>query len=122
MLRSNLYISLCLTLAILFLIATVSPTPVTPARLSRVTNTGEEVLNLNPSLSGNGRFIAFESSIDLAGAGGNGFHALVADLISEPPTYEQMGSSRAVAPAISQDGSHIAFASTSDPLGTNADG
>ena len=33
-----------------------------------------------------------------------------------------MGNSRAVTPAISQDGSHIAFASTDNPLGTNDDG
>ncbi|PYS79692.1 MAG: hypothetical protein DMF70_12580, partial [Acidobacteria bacterium] len=33
-----------------------------------------------------------------------------------------MGATRAVAPAISQDGSRIAFASKDDPLGTNLDG
>ena len=33
-----------------------------------------------------------------------------------------MGITRAVAPAISQNGSHIAFASTTIQLGTNADG
>src|SRR5207249_6035046 len=33
-----------------------------------------------------------------------------------------MGGTRAAAPAISQDGSRIAFASKDDPLGTNADG
>ena len=33
-----------------------------------------------------------------------------------------MGGSRAAAPAVSQDGSRIAFASKDDPLGTNADG
>jgi uncharacterized protein (TIGR03437 family) len=87
-----------------------------------VTITGEEVLNLNPSLSGDGRFIAFESTADLAEAGGNGFHALRADLLSEPLTLTQLGNSRSVTPAISQDGSFIAFASYDNPLGTNADG
>ncbi|HEU4477036.1 MAG TPA: hypothetical protein VFR80_00880, partial [Pyrinomonadaceae bacterium] len=94
----------------------------TTSRLRRVTPTSEEVFNLNPSLSGDGRFIAFESSFDLAGAGGNGFHALRADLASDPASFEQMGTTRAVTPAISQDGSHVAFASTDNPLGTNRDG
>ena len=54
------------------------------------------------TLSGDGRFLAFESTFDLAGAGGNGFHALVANLDSTPPSFEQMGITRAVAPAISR--------------------
>ncbi len=33
-----------------------------------------------------------------------------------------MGATRAPAPAISQDGSRIAFASKDNPLGTNNDG
>jgi hypothetical protein len=90
--------------------------------LRRVTNTTEEGVNVNPSLSGDGRRISFESTKDLAGAGGNGFHALRADLSSDPATFVQMGVTRAPAAGISQDGSIIAFASRDDPLGTNTDG
>jgi uncharacterized protein (TIGR03437 family) len=122
MLRTNLRTSLYFIVAILSLIAAVPKTAVTISGLRRVTTTGEEVLNLNPSLSGDGRFLAFESTSDLAGAGGNGFHALLADLDSTPASFDEIGSTRAVAPAISQSGSHIAFSSHSDPLATNADG
>jgi uncharacterized protein (TIGR03437 family) len=90
--------------------------------LRRVTNTTEDGVNVNPSLSGDGRRISFESTKDLAGAGGNGFHALRADLSTDPATFIQMGVTRAPAPGISQDGSIIAFASKDDPLGTNPDG
>ena len=37
------------------------------------------------------------------------------------PAFAQIGISRAVAPAVSQDGSRIAFASTEDLVGTNPD-
>jgi uncharacterized protein (TIGR03437 family) len=91
--------------------------------LRRVTNTTDEGLNLNPSLSGDGRIIAFETTEDVAHAGGSsGFRAIRADVSSEPPAFVQMGRTRAVAPAISQDGSRIAFASKDNPLGTNQDG
>jgi hypothetical protein len=88
-----------------------------------VTNTSQEGLNINPSLSGDGRRISFESTEDLAGAGGSDhFRALRADLSSAPATFVQMGAARAPAPGISQDGSIIAFAAKENPLGTNADG
>lgn len=122
MLRATLFTRVCFIFTILFLIFTDLSTAEPTSVLRRVTITTEDVLNLNPSLSGNGRFIAFESTFDLAVAGGNGFHALLADLNSEPQTFEQMGSTRTVAPAISQNGSSVAFSSNSDPLGTNADG
>ena len=38
--------------------------------LRRVTNTTEEGININPSISGDGRVLAFESTEDIAGAGG----------------------------------------------------
>ena len=107
---------------IFLIVLSLYRTAETSARLRRVTSTSEEIFNLNPSLSGDGRFLAFESSFDLAGAGGNGFHALRAGLASDPASFEQMGTTRAVTAAISQDGSHIAFASTDNPLGTNRDG
>jgi len=91
--------------------------------LRRVTNTTEEGINLNPSISGDGRIIAFESTEDIAGGGGaDHFRAIRANVAGDPATFFQMGGTRAVAPAVSQDGSRIAFASKDDPLGTNLDG
>jgi uncharacterized protein (TIGR03437 family) len=91
--------------------------------LRRITNTTEEGMNLNPSISGDGRFVAFESSEDIAHAGGaESFRSIRTNVAVDPPTFLQMGATRGPAPAISQDGSRIAFASKDDPLGTNADG
>jgi len=91
--------------------------------LRRITNTTEEGINLNPSLSGDGRVIAFESTEDVAQAGGNDhFRAIRAGLNGDPATFFQIAGSRLVAPAISQDGTRIAFASRDDLLGTNSDG
>jgi uncharacterized protein (TIGR03437 family) len=93
------------------------------AGLRRVTNTSEEGININPSISGDGRIIAFESTEDVAHAGGaDHFRAIRADLTADPATLFQIGGTRAVAPAISQDGTRIAFASKDDPLGANPDG
>ena len=93
------------------------------ADLRRVTDTSEEGLNLNPSISGDGRIIAFESTEDVADAGGiDRFRAIRANLTADPATFFQIGANRAAAPAISQDGSRIAFASKDDPLGSNPDG
>jgi WD40-like Beta Propeller Repeat len=100
----------------------VRPT-LTQSPLQRITNTTEEGININPSISGDGRIVAFESTEDIAGAGGSDhFRAIRANIAVGPPTFFQMGGTRAVAPAISQDGSRIAFASKDDPLGTNSDG
>jgi len=91
--------------------------------LRRITNTSEEGISLNPSISGDGKVITFESTEDISGAGGSDhFRTIRANISSEPPTFFQMGGTRAVTPAISQDGSRIAFASKDDPLGTNSDG
>src|SRR2546425_4461601 len=95
----------------------------TQSTLRRITNTTEEGINLNPSISGDGRIVAFESTEDIAGAGGaDHFRAIRANITVDPSTFFQMGGTRAVTPAISQDGSRIAFASKDDPLGTNPDG
>jgi uncharacterized protein (TIGR03437 family) len=100
----------------------VRPTQ-TQSPLRRITNTSEEGININPSISGDGRIVAFESTEDIAGAGGSDhFRAIRANIAVDPPTLSQMGGTRAVAAAISQDGSRIAFASKDDPLGTNPDG
>ena len=89
----------------------------------RVTNTTEEGININPSISGDGKVLAFESTEDIASTGGKDrFRAIRANVATDPAAFFQMGGTRAVAPAISQEGSRIAFASKDDPLGTNADG
>src|SRR5258706_14247202 len=91
--------------------------------LRRITHTTEEGLNINPSLSGDGRIVAFESTEDVASAGGTDhFRAIRANIAVDPAAFFQMGGTRAVAPAISQDGSRIALAAKDDPLGTNLDG
>ena len=95
----------------------------TQSSLRRITNTTDEGISINPSISGDGRIIGFESTEDVAGAGGTSyFRAIRANISVDPPTFFQMGRTRANAPGISQDGSRIAFASKDDPLGTNADG
>ena len=100
----------------------VRPTQ-TQSPLRRVTNTTEEGININPSISGDGRVVAFESTEDIAGTGGSDhFRAIRANIAGDPATFFQMGGTRAVAAAISQDGSRIAFASKDDPLGINPDG
>ncbi len=91
--------------------------------LRRLINTPDEAININPSISGDGRIVAFESTEDVAGAGGpDGFRAIRANISVDPGSLFQMGRTRAVSPAISQDGSRIAFASKDDPLKTNSDG
>ena len=90
--------------------------------LRRITNTRETGISINPSLSGDGHIVAFESTEDIAGTGGaEGFRAIRANVGVDPPTFGQFGVTRAPAPAISQDGSRIAFASKDNPLGTNSD-
>src|SRR5882762_3317281 len=90
--------------------------------LRRLTNTAEQSLSLNPSLSDDGGVVAFESTVDLAGSGGsNTFHALLANLSTENPTFQEIGRTRAVSPALSGDGSKLAFASTEDLVGQNSD-
>ncbi|HET6646410.1 MAG TPA: hypothetical protein VFH01_03710, partial [Pyrinomonadaceae bacterium] len=96
--------------------------PISVGNLRQITNTSEDIINLNPSLSGDGRIIAFETTGDLARVGGvQGFRAIRADLSVSPSRFIQVGASRAVAPAISQDGSRIAFASNEDLIGANGD-
>ncbi len=90
--------------------------------LRRITNTTEEGISTNPYLSGDGRVVAFESTEDIAGAGGSeAFRALRANVSVDPATFLQMGATRAPAPAMSQDGSRIVFASKDNALGTNND-
>ncbi|MGI9065958.1 MAG: lamin tail domain-containing protein, partial [Pyrinomonadaceae bacterium] len=94
----------------------------TQSPLRRITDTAEEGTSINPSMSGDGRIVAFESTEDIAGAGGfEHFRAIRANVSVDPPTFMQIGASRSPAPATSQDGSRIAFASKDNPFGTNSD-
>jgi uncharacterized protein (TIGR03437 family) len=87
------------------------------ATLTRLTNTPEQVLNLNPTISDDGRTIVFESSADLANTGGSAsFRMFRAD-----PSLVELGKTRAVCPAMSSDGRSIVFASREDLVGRNAD-
>ncbi|PWT82894.1 MAG: hypothetical protein C5B44_01380, partial [Acidobacteria bacterium] len=88
----------------------------------RITQTAEEDLSLNPSLSGDGRHIVFESNADLARAGtGQGFHAVHALVSDNSTVFSEIARTRIVAPAISHDGSSIAFSSAEDLTGENND-
>ena len=94
--------------------------PHSNANLTRLTNTPEHAVNLNPSLSDDGRVVVFESSADLVRGGpGSSFHAFRAGL--DGPTFREIGSTRAVSPALSSDGKIIVFASAEDLAGRNAD-
>ena len=88
----------------------------------RVTRTQPGAINLNPTLSGDGSRVAFETSADMAAAGaGAGFRLVTADAAQEP-TFRELALSRAPAAALAQDGTRAAFASHADPLGENRDG
>src|SRR5256885_16301309 len=117
-------LSVCLVGVTLVLVCFVFLNTVSSqSTLRRITNTSEEGISLNPSISGDGRIVAFESTEDVAGAGGiDHFRAIRANVSSDPAAFLQMAGSRAVTPAISQDGLRIAFASRDNPLGTNIDG
>src|ERR1044072_8237138 len=85
--------------------------------LTRLTNTPEHVLNLNPTISDDGHTIVFESSADLANTGGSAsFRVLRAD-----PAFVEIGRTRAVCPAMTGDARTVVFASREDLVGRNAD-
>ena len=92
------------------------------APLRRITFTSEEAININPSISGDGRRIAFESTANLSGdTSAEMFRAIRADIAPDSSTFQQMAAARAPAPGISQDGTRMAFAAKENPLGTNPD-
>src|SRR5919198_595647 len=71
MLRLKLFTSsLCLLLAF-SLIGLRKSRAQTGPLLRRITNTSEEALSLNPSISGDGRYLAFASNRDLVGLNGD---------------------------------------------------
>ncbi|HEV2801375.1 MAG TPA: lamin tail domain-containing protein [Pyrinomonadaceae bacterium] len=94
-------------------------------RPRRITTTPEHTSNLNPTISGDGRRIAFESTADPGGTHdgrATGFHTLRVDLSNERPAFTEVAASRAPAPALSRDGSRLAFASRENLTGENSDG
>lgn len=106
-----------------FLLGTSSQTSVV-----RVTHTPEQAVNLNPSLSDDGRVVFFESSANFVNGGAaagsslsSSFHAVRADVRGDPPLFQELGATRVVSPALSSDGSVVAFASTEDLVGENSD-
>ncbi|HEX5888683.1 MAG TPA: lamin tail domain-containing protein, partial [Pyrinomonadaceae bacterium] len=119
-------------LTVVFLFATVFI--FLPGRTSsqtgvvRLTNTSEQAVSLNPSLSDDGRVVVFETSANLfAGASVTGsglsssFHSVRADVGGATPVFRDFGATRVVSAALSSDGSVVAFASTEDLVGENAD-
>jgi uncharacterized protein (TIGR03437 family) len=90
--------------------------------IRRVASIPPERLALNPSISGNGSRIVFESNATIGDPNSTGFGVFVAEVTSPDPSAREIARSRAVAPAVAQDGSRYAFSSTDDPLGENRDG
>ena len=103
----------------LFIVNSVSGPQISVPNLTRLTVTPEHAVNLNPSLSDDGKIVAFESTADLAGTGATSFHAVRAEL--NGPVFTEVAPARAVSPAMTPDGRMLVFASTEDPLGRNAD-
>jgi len=88
----------------------------------RLTTTPASAVNLNSSLSDDGRVVMFESPANFFAAGLNdSFHAIRAEVGGDPPVFVDAGRTRIVTPALSSDGSVVAFASTEDLVGENAD-
>ncbi|HEX7331577.1 MAG TPA: lamin tail domain-containing protein [Pyrinomonadaceae bacterium] len=89
------------------------------ASLTRLTVTPEHAINLNPSLSDDGKIVAFESTGDVAETGATSFHTVRADL--NGPDFTEIAPTRAVSPSMTTDGRIVVFASTEDLVGRNAD-
>src|ERR1051326_7253857 len=121
-----LRLTLCFC-AVALLLATalcLSPPPRTRSMSSvvRLTKTAEQALNLNPSLSDDGRVVVFESSANSFTAGpSDGFHALRADVAGDAPVFTDVGKTRIISPALSANASVMAFASTENLVGENTD-
>ena len=72
-----LRLTVCFLIAIFLFVVVSMDRAESFATLTRVTNTPEHVLNLNPTISDDGRTIVFESSADLANTGGTPSFRLV---------------------------------------------
>ena len=90
--------------------------------LRRLTKTPEHATSLNPTISGDGRRVVFETTADLAGLdSAPQLRAFAADVSTDPPAYAAVAAARAPAAAVSQDGSRVTFSSADDLTGANAD-
>ena len=117
-----LRLTVCILIAVFLSTANLSFGPaLTPSVsvLTRITNTPEQALNLNPTLSDDGRMVVFESSANTLGGGGPSFQAFRADVSGLAPSFVSIGSTRAVSPALSSDGRIVVFASMEDLVGQN---
>ncbi|HJT67705.1 MAG TPA: lamin tail domain-containing protein [Pyrinomonadaceae bacterium] len=113
-----------LTVALVLVTSLVSFTPrvSSNSNVVRLTTTSEPSLNLNPSLSDDGRAVVFESLANFfSAAPSDSFHAIRVNVGSDPPVFADVGKTRIVSPALSKDASVIAFASTEDLIGENVD-
>ena len=108
-------------IATLFLLLISLPRLESASTIRRLTNTPEQALNLNPSLSDDGRTVVFESSSDVFGDAGveTSFRGIRADVLDG--TFMEIVRGRMVSPGFSSDGRVMTFASAEDPLGKNPD-
>src|SRR5689334_22858969 len=113
-----LRLTFCFLITCLLFVVDLMPRADSFANLTRITSTPENAINLNPTLSDDGRTVVFESSADLANMGGPASFRLLWTSLS---SFVQLGATRAVCPAMSSDGRAIVFASNEDLLGRNAD-
>lgn len=122
-LRPRLLLAIsCGIFAVVSFCALRAPVFSAEASIRRLTFTAPQTLSINPTISGDGSFVAFEStSKDFDQSGANGFRLLRATTLAPMPATQFIALTRAPAPAVSQHGGVIAFASTDDPLGTNPD-
>ena len=118
-----LRLKLCfLTLACFFLFVFTPRRVESVAGVVRLTTTSEQAVNLNPSMSDDGRVVVFESSANFfAGGLNDSFHAMRVDVRGDPPVFADLARTRIVSPALSSDGSIVAFASSEDLVGENFD-
>src|ERR1051325_11592393 len=94
--RTLFFVLPCAVIVCLASLASQSQSP-----LRRITNTSDKGVSINPSVSGDGRIVALDSTEDLAGAGGSdSFRAIRVNISVDPATVFQMGRTRAASPAI----------------------
>jgi uncharacterized protein (TIGR03437 family) len=105
----------------LFVLCTPLPRSEAASTVKRLTSTPAHSLNLNPSLSDDGRTVVFESSSDVFGDGGGGesFRGIRADVLDG--SFLEIARGRMVSPALSADARVVAFASREDLVGQNPD-
>ena len=117
MLRTAIFIIVLIFAIVPFATRTAN----TIEQLRRITVTPEQALNLNPIISDDGSYVIFESSFDLASVGGSDSFHLIRAAIRPDSAYEDIARSRSGSSTTNADGSKIAFASTEDLCGQNAD-